>query len=115
MRDLLYAMENIRSLLFENSEVQNAFYFRLISEVILGIQLAYFHPDNRSLTIRQRRKYVKKTLHLPQVQEAWENIDLQYVVDKKKKIKIWLIKNKCFFVIELFLIIKFYCKKSRKK
>ena len=103
VNDLLCAMDNIHSLLFENSEVKNAFYFRLISEVILGIQLSYFHPDDHSLTMRQRRKHAKKILYLSQVQEAWKNIDLQYIVDKKKKIKIWLIKNKCFLVIKLFL------------
>ena len=114
VRDLLHAMENIRTLLFETPEVQHAFYLRLICEVILGIQLAYFHPKDHSLTMRQRREHVKKTLHLPQVQEAWENIDLRCVSDKKVKTKIWLMKKKCFFLLELFWLIKFYYRKSRR-
>lgn len=112
---LLCALENIRTLLFETSEVQNAFYYCLINQIISGINVAYFHPNDYSLTLRQRRKYVKKTLYLPQVQEAWENVDLRFIDDKKVKVIIWLIKKQYFFVLELFLIIKFYYKKKRRK
>ena len=106
---MLHAMECIRETLFESTEVHNAFYFRLLCEIILGIQIAYFHKDDYSLTLRERMNRVRMTLSLPPVREAWTNIYLEDISDKKVKIKIWLMKKHLFILLEWFWTVKFLC------
>lgn len=104
---MLHAMECIRATLFETMEVYNAFYYRFLCEIILGIQIAYFHKDDNSLTLQERMARVNQTLLLPPVREAWENIDLKNITDKKVRIKILLMKKKLFILLDLFWSVKF--------
>ena len=112
---MLHAMECIRATLFESSEVYNAFYYRFLCETILGIQIAYFHKDDYSLTLRERMERVRTTLLLPPVREAWKNINLENIFDKKVKIKIWLMKKRLFILLEWFWAVKFVCRHNARR
>lgn len=110
---LMRAMESIRPTLFDHLEIYHAFRYRYICEIVLGMQLAYFRGDDRSLTLRKRMRLVRQTLLLPSVREAWEKIDLQYVPDPKTKTKIQLMKKKLFLPLELFWAAKYVCQRKK--
>lgn len=108
---MLCAMNMIRSTLFEVPRVYNSFYYRLITETVLGIQLSCFHRDDNSHSLVQRMKLAHNALLLSPVKHAWKNIDLKQIPEGKAKFKLWLMKKRLFLLLELFWIAKFILNK----
>lgn len=90
---MLDAMKDMHKYLFQKSEVNNAYYYRLIIQVLVGIQMAHFYDINDRRSLRSKYVIVKKIFAADPVCKAVQDIRLNSSIRVKERVKLWLFKH----------------------
>lgn len=100
------SMDKIHGLLFEKPEITNAYYYRLINEMMVGFQLSYIYDTGRFCPFRMKYKAIRRIFSEEPVKTAIRNVRLTFPIKKKNWLKMHLIKHRMYLPVLLFLILK---------
>ncbi len=90
--DMLRALNQMKDFLFDRPEVINAYYYRLISEIMVGIRISYFYQGDEHYSFLEKYKEIKKIFLNKEVDNAVRKVRLDINVERIKKIKIKFLK-----------------------
>lgn len=90
------ALEQIRTFLYDRPEVINAFYYRVINEIAVGIRISYFCKGGERLSFWNKYEAVKENFSNKKVDVAVQKIKLDENIEWRTKIKIQLLKHRIY-------------------
>ena len=114
---MLDAMKEIQKYLFPVPEVRNAYDYRLIIEVLVGIQMAHFYDVNDRCSLHKKYIIMKKIFTADPVRAAVQDIRLDSSIRAKERFKIRLFKHHIYgpFVLVWTLRLKLKQIQARMK
>lgn len=100
---MLHSMDKIRGSLFEKSEINNAYYYRLVNEVMVGFQLAFIYDTGRPCSFGMKYRAIRQIFSTEPVKTAIRDVQLTFPLKKKNLLKMQMLKHRMYIPVLLFL------------
>ena len=99
---MMKSMDLVKKHLVNRNEVLQAFYYRVLAEILEAIQYALFSERNK-LSIKEKVDGINQDCNMPLVREMLDNLDISTLPSNSWKFKYKLLKNRKY---KLFVILK---------